>query len=404
MAQQILSGNHSIALMRYTSSSRATAFLDALDDMFTELYAGGGAGITLTDLSALSPLSYNNTTGVFSIESGYQIGTTTQVSNWDTAYGWGNHADAGYYTYSGGFLDKLAYFGVQEPYVFGNILGRFRIESSNVILDFIDETSSPTTYSMVAGYLDGSRFYVSLGPSGECLADSNGGIRWRDGNSTNANTAYSWGNHASAGYLTSVTAHNLLSATHGDTTTGTVVRGDIITGQGATPKWTKLAIGSVGKALVSDGTDVVWSTSALGTAAYTDSTSYATSSHTHSRVCEIIAVADTTTNTTGDAKATFTIPYELNGYNLTNAAASVSTVSSSGTVTVQIRNVTDSQDMLSTLITIDANENTSYTAATSMVIDTSHDDVATGDEIAIDLDGVGTGSKGLKVILTFSAV
>jgi len=42
-------------------------------------------------------------------------------------------------------------------------------------------------------------------------------------------------------YLTSVTAHNLLSATHGDTTPASVVRGDIITGQGATPKWTRLA-------------------------------------------------------------------------------------------------------------------------------------------------------------------
>jgi hypothetical protein len=75
-------------------------------------------------------------------------------------------------------------------------------------------------------------------------------------------------------YLTSVTAHNLLSATHGDTTTGACVRGDIITGQGISPTWTKLAIGTTGKALVSDGTDVGWSTSALGTAAYTASTAY----------------------------------------------------------------------------------------------------------------------------------
>lgn len=66
-------------------------------------------------------------------------------------------------------------------------------------------------------------------------------------------------------YLTSVTAHNLLSATHGDTTTGTVARGDIITGQTATPKWTKLALPTTptNKILTNDGTDIVWSTNAL---------------------------------------------------------------------------------------------------------------------------------------------
>jgi hypothetical protein len=77
-------------------------------------------------------------------------------------------------------------------------------------------------------------------------------------------------------YLTSVTAHNLLSTTHGDTTADTVVRGDIITGQGATPKWTRLAFPGTptGKCLVATATDVAWSASALGTAAYTASTDY----------------------------------------------------------------------------------------------------------------------------------
>lgn len=76
-------------------------------------------------------------------------------------------------------------------------------------------------------------------------------------------------------YLTSVTAHDLLSATHGDTTAAAVARGSIITGQGATPKWTALAIGSAGKALVSDGTDIGWSSSALGTGAYATIANYA---------------------------------------------------------------------------------------------------------------------------------
>lgn len=53
---------------------------------------------------------------------------------------------------------------------------------------------------------------------------------------------------------------NLLSAFHGDTTAGTVVRGDLITGQGGTPKWQRLAKGTAGQVLKMDGTatDVVW--------------------------------------------------------------------------------------------------------------------------------------------------
>lgn len=120
------------------------------------------------------------------------------------------------------------------------------------------------------------------------------------------------------------------------------------------------------------------------------------------RLIMLKIIDDITTLTTGDGKLTFCIPSELNNFNLTNAQAFVSTVSSSGTPTVQIANVTDSVDMLSTKITIDANEKTSYTAATPSVIDTTKDDVVTGDILRIDVDVAGTGAKGLGVILTFT--
>lgn len=110
---------------------------------------------------------------------------------------------------------------------------------------------------------------------------------------------------------------------------------------------------------------------------------------------------DATAPTTGDGKIIFMIPTALNGMNLVSAHAAVTTVSSSGTPTVQIRNVTDAVDMLSTRITIDINETTSYTAATPPVIDSTKDDVATGDLIAIDVDVAGTWAKGLIVYLAF---
>lgn len=51
-------------------------------------------------------------------------------------------------------------------------------------------------------------------------------------------------------------------SSHTDTTAGTVARGDIITGQTATPKWTRLAKGTANQVLSMDGTgtDVVWAT------------------------------------------------------------------------------------------------------------------------------------------------
>ena len=107
--------------------------------------------------------------------------------------------------------------------------------------------------------------------------------------------------------------------------------------------------------------------------------------------------------TTGDGKAWFMIPAKLNGWNLTAAHAGVTTVSSSGLPTIQIHNATDGQDMLSTRITIDVSEFTSYTALNAPVINTSFDDVATGDRIRIDVDTAGTGTKGLLVALTFTA-
>lgn len=107
---------------------------------------------------------------------------------------------------------------------------------------------------------------------------------------------------------------------------------------------------------------------------------------------------------TGDGKFIFAIPEDLDNYYLVEAEAYVTTVSSSGTPTVQIRNITQAVDMLSTRITIDASEFTSYTAAAPSVVNLANSQVDTGDRIAIDVDVAGTGAKGLGVILQFSQI
>jgi hypothetical protein len=116
---------------------------------------------------------------------------------------------------------------------------------------------------------------------------------------------------------------------------------------------------------------------------------------------EIKVFADTDALATGDGKFIFAVPEDLDGANLLSAEGYVTTVSSSGLPTVQIRNVTDTVDMLSTRITIDVSEFTSYTATTPSVVNTANSAVSTGDRIAVDVDVAGTGAKGLGVILVF---
>ncbi len=59
--------------------------------------------------------------------------------------------------------------------------------------------------------------------------------------------------------LAQLIAHNILSAQHGDTTPASVIRGDVISGQGVTPTWSRLAIGPAGQYLRSNATDLLYS-------------------------------------------------------------------------------------------------------------------------------------------------
>lgn len=126
--------------------------------------------------------------------------------------------------------------------------------------------------------------------------------------------------------------------------------------------------------------------------------------HAHNRpnkVATLKPIAETTALTAGDGAIYMRIPSWLDGMNLVLVEACVYTASSSGAVSIMIHNLTDTVDMLSTALTIDANELDSKDAATPAVIDTDHDDVATGDQLRVDIDGAGTGTKGIEINLGF---
>ena len=121
------------------------------------------------------------------------------------------------------------------------------------------------------------------------------------------------------------------------------------------------------------------------------------------RAVVMVVIDYTTSCTTGDGKAYFRIPDLLNSMILSTVAACCVTAGTTGTMDIMIRNVTDVVDMLTTKITIDSTETDSSTAATPAVIDTAHDDVATGDLLAVDIDAVHTtAAKGLLVSMTFA--
>lgn len=110
---------------------------------------------------------------------------------------------------------------------------------------------------------------------------------------------------------------------------------------------------------------------------------------------EVIAVAisdETTAITTGTDKVTFRMPFAMT---VTSVRASLSTASTSGNPTFDINE--GGTSILSTKLSIDANEKTSTTAATPPVISDSA--LADDAEITVDIDTAGTGAKGAKVYL-----
>ena len=120
---------------------------------------------------------------------------------------------------------------------------------------------------------------------------------------------------------------------------------------------------------------------------------------------EIKVTSDLNEVTTADTFI-FCVPADLDGALLLDAQAFITTLGLYvGVVQVQLYNVTDAVNMLSTTIHIDAGEYTSYTSAIPAVIDGAADVVAKGDLIQIVVVNAGCDEScpmGLGVILKFS--
>lgn len=110
---------------------------------------------------------------------------------------------------------------------------------------------------------------------------------------------------------------------------------------------------------------------------------------------QVIVVAcsdETTALTAGAAKVTFRMPFKMA---LSDIRANLNTASSSGVVTVDVNE--GGVSILSTKVTIDANEKTSTTAATPPAI--SDASLADDAEMTVDIDSAGVNATGLKIAL-----
>jgi hypothetical protein len=136
----------------------------------TTNHIGEGSVLYYTDARVQNYLTTNN----YATQA-YVSTTTTNSANWDTAFGWGNHASQGYAT---------------QTYVNTAVAGL--VDAAPATLDTLNE--------LAAALGDDPNFATTVSTSI--------GTKWTQDNAkiSNWDTAYGWGNHASAGYQAASTA------------------------------------------------------------------------------------------------------------------------------------------------------------------------------------------------------
>ena len=117
----------------------------------------------------------------------------------------------------------------------------------------------------------------------------------------------------------------------------------------------------------------------------------------------VVLVSDYETSiTVKDDVVIIPVPASLNGKNILSVQGFLVVPSSSGTPTIQLVRYHEGSpvDVLSTSLTIDVSEYSSYTAAVPSVVNTSNDLLSTGDFLSVNIDVAGTNAKGLSVVIT----
>jgi len=168
--------------------------------------------------------------------------SSQDVTEWNTAYGWGDHSLAGYGSGSGGSMDELVDDTTPQ---LGGILdcNGFSIDfGTNIITD-----AGVANYNTAYGWGDHSQAgYLTSYTETDPVFAASDAAAVTAAKISNWDTAYGWGNHASAGYLTSYTETQTLdnvlalgaTTTRDITTTGKVYFSNNFTTTGDLPNAT----------------------------------------------------------------------------------------------------------------------------------------------------------------------
>ena len=251
------SGSHNSRLDSIESNTGS--YLTSYNDEYTTgaTFSTSNGVVTFTrndgdqytvDLDGRYLTSFTETDPVFTAHAAYDI-TSTQITNWDTAYGWGDHSQAGYLTsYNNEYTTGATFNGSNGIITFTRNDGdTYTLNISSTLTDinvtggtYDDSTQTLTLNKSNGSSIDVTGFAVDtvLHTTGATFNSSNGVVTFtKNGGDTytvdldgryltsftetdpiftahvasditstnieNWNTAYGWGDHSQAGYLTS---------------------------------------------------------------------------------------------------------------------------------------------------------------------------------------------------------
>ena len=167
-----------------------TTAVDFLGDYVTN----GATWIRSKISETIAGISYNSTTGVFSLSADYEIPLTASTTHWEDAYGWGDHSTEGYLTTESDpvFLAHEAYnittgstTNWQTAFDWGNHADEGYL-TSYTESDPIWVASSTNYYTKT----EADANYDSLGQATSTMTDHTSTY-----NHANYDTAYGWGDH-----------------------------------------------------------------------------------------------------------------------------------------------------------------------------------------------------------------
>ena len=154
-----------------------------------------------------SPVTGSGTLAL-AFDTGYSLPTTASQTNWNTAFGWGNHATAGYLLASTASTIYQPLDG--DLTAIGGLIGTaglLRKTAANTWT--LDTTAYGTGTVTSVGLAVPTGFSVSGSPvtgSGDLTLNFAAGYALpTTAKQANWDTAFGWGNHATAGYLTTFT-------------------------------------------------------------------------------------------------------------------------------------------------------------------------------------------------------